>query len=154
MRSIRSFLIQTLSRENSSGGRQERGENCPLWTEIQVRGFSRAAEGFLFDHSRALTANRLENGEILQEITDSLSSDDGMFRISASALNLWSACPFSYLLQYALKITEDEYVLQPEDPMVSGSIMHEILCNFFNRLIDSGERFDGNRLDEYERIDK
>jgi ATP-dependent helicase/nuclease subunit B len=55
---------------------------------------------------------------------------------SASALQLFSACPYQFVLSamYRLRPFEQPEALQRMDPLTRGSLFHEIQASFFRRL--------------------
>jgi ATP-dependent helicase/nuclease subunit B len=55
---------------------------------------------------------------------------------SASALQLFSACPYQFVLSsmYRLRRFEQPEPLQRMDPLTRGSVFHEIQASFFRRL--------------------
>lgn len=71
--------------------------------------------------------------EHIGEISDKLYGD---LTFSASRIETYSKCPFSYFAKYGLKIQErKEYSLSPID---TGSFLHYILENFSKSILDKG----------------
>jgi ATP-dependent helicase/nuclease subunit B len=60
---------------------------------------------------------------------------------SASALQLFSACPYQFVLSamYRLRPFEQPEPLQHMDPLTRGSLFHEIQASFFRTLQSRGE---------------
>ncbi|MBI9107721.1 MAG: PD-(D/E)XK nuclease family protein [Spirochaetales bacterium] len=119
-------------------------------TPIQKEGFLYALDTYLGEGGFDASASSLPPGDLLEALITTMSDDEGLLRVSASALNRWSDCPFLYLLSDVLKVREDEYILKPEDPMTAGTIMHEILFEFFEELKARGEKFSSSKVEQYE----
>ena len=122
----------------------------PPLTAVSKEGFSYAAVTFMnssgFDASTEPFPADYTESRLLKAMND----ENGYLRVSASALNRWSECPFNQLLAGVLAVSEDEYILKTEDPMTAGTIMHEILFGFFSRLREEHRAFRAaGRLEEY-----
>ena len=116
---------------------------------VQAEGFLYAEDVLMRPAETDLSGEAFPAGEVFDALLENRCDDEGLLRISASALNRWSACPFLYLLNDLLGIGEDEYILNPEDPMTAGNIMHEILHDFFGDLKAEDRAFSSADADEY-----
>ncbi len=69
--------------------------------------------------------------------------------VSASRLQNLAACPLRYFFRYVLELEPpEELAIDPTrwlDPLASGSLLHEVFCEFMRELRDAG------RLPELER---
>lgn len=63
------------------------------------------------------------------------ASDDGAVRVSASRLERFSRCPFSYFMKYGLKADEERKF--EADSLEMGSVYHEVLMRVSRRLTGS-----------------
>ncbi len=69
---------------------------------------------------------------------------------SVSKLERYRSCPFSYYLQYGLKLKpKEEYKIQPID---TGSFMHEVIDTFFIRLKEQDLKIKELKNEEIEKI--
>ena len=114
----------------------------PGLSNLQIDGFSYAAASFMepkgFDATKDIFPREVAAESIVPALSD---GDGGFFRASATRLNNWSSCRFSMFLADVLGIHEDEYILRAEDPWTAGSVMHDVLYDFFDTLRSAGESF-------------
>ncbi len=82
------------------------------------------------------------------------TGDAVTLRVSASDLESFRGCPFSYLLQRPLGVGELDLTIDPDSARDIGSFYHRLLERFFEELHDEGSRFDPSRTDDYvERLE-
>jgi len=122
-----------------AGFRLEEAGELPILSLSQLEGFAYASAAFMSEKGfdavkQSFPADAA--GQLASEL-----SDDGFFRVSATALNRWTECRFNMLLTDVLNIRENEYILRAEDPWTAGSVMHDILLDFFTELKSSGTSF-------------
>lgn len=120
--------------------------------EVQKDGFLYARDTFMSGRGFDATKESVPDCELLDTVISERSDENGLLRVSASALNRWSECPFLFLMGDVLKVAEDEYILKPEDPMTAGIIMHEILFEFFSELKNEKQAFSSRKADQYRRL--
>ena len=113
----------------------------PVLSESQLAGFHYAEATFMADNGFDATSQAFPAAVNEQCLLPALCDDDGFFRVSATALDRWSSCRFNSFLADVLEITEEEYLLRAEEPWTAGSIMHDILLEFFTVLKESGRAF-------------
>ncbi|TVQ22703.1 MAG: PD-(D/E)XK nuclease family protein [Spirochaetaceae bacterium] len=77
------------------------------------------------------------------------SGDAITLRVSASDLESFRACPFSYLLQRPLGVGELDLTIDPDSARDIGTYYHRLFERFFKELHDERARFDPSRIDEY-----
>ena len=130
-----------------AGIRLDEAGGLPRLSAQQLEGFSYASASFMeakdFDAADKAFPAEVVSGKLIPAVSD---KDNGFFRVSATSLNRWSVCRFNMLLSDILGISEDEYILRAEDPLTAGSVMHDVLYDFFLAVRESGEpfRFSGN----------
>ncbi|MDC7124492.1 MAG: PD-(D/E)XK nuclease family protein [Spirochaetales bacterium] len=108
-------------------------ENFFNITNIQKKGFEYAEKTFFITKEFDAT-EKVFPGNFKESLLYDKLADEGKIRISASALNKWESCPFSFYATYLLSLFEDEYILKVDDPFTEGDILHEIMFHFFNSL--------------------
>jgi RecB family exonuclease len=143
------FHTENLWWQKMTGGQTLSG---PVLTAVQKEGFRYAMVTYMSDTGFDATVSPIPDGELLSRIISGLSDDNSLLRISASALNRWSDCPFLYFMGDVLNVREDAYILLPEDPMTAGNILHEILFEFFDELKTDGQVFSSAHLEQYRRM--
>lgn len=72
-----------------------------------------------------------------------------LLSLSASDLQSFRACPFSYLFTRGLGVRELDYAVDPDSAADIGRLYHDTLELFYGELHEAGERFDPSRRDEY-----
>lgn len=121
----------------------EEARRTPGPGPLQRSGLARRADVPL---GRNLEVQRARRSHDLTAFDGHVRSrpDQGLGRrpTSASAIQEWAACPFSYLMGRVLKVERTE---NPEDseslsisPMLKGSLIHSILERFFRELHAEG----------------
>jgi len=105
-----------------------------LW--LQVYNWYAARSEWKDKLARAVSALEYKND------TENLNKDNinklygGVLKTSISRLEQYSKCPFSFYLKYGLKLEEkNEFKIKPID---TGSFMHEVIDEFFDRINDVG----------------
>ena len=118
----------------TAGPRIREAGALPELAKIQLEGFKYAYATLMtekgFDASEAAFPVDFSTDNLIPELSDKKT---GFFRITATSLNGWSVCPFSLLLGNVFGIPDEDYVLRAEDPWTAGSVMHDILHDFFFR---------------------
>ncbi|MFW5742464.1 MAG: PD-(D/E)XK nuclease family protein [Spirochaetota bacterium] len=74
-----------------------------------------------------------------------------LLSLSASDVQSFRACPFSYLFTRGLGVCELDYRVDPDCAANIGSLYHDTLETFYGELHAAGERFDPSRREEYLR---
>ena len=69
--------------------------------------------------------------------------------LSAVDIERFRACPFSYLLERALRIRETDLDVDPDSARDIGSLYHAALEELFRELYEAGEAFDPERAGAY-----
>ncbi len=72
-----------------------------------------------------------------------------LLSLSASDLQSFRVCPFSYLFERVLGARELDFTIDPDSAANIGSLYHDTLEAFYRELHEAGERFDPARRDEY-----
>ena len=129
-------------------------EDFPELCRSQLEGFFYASETFMRSKGFDAADQIFPQADNIERILLSSSDEEGSLRVSASALNRWTVCPFNQLLEGMLNVYEDEYILKAEDPMTAGNVLHEIMHVFFGRMKERGGSFDIGRQDEYRSMIK
>ena len=105
-----------------------------IWYEIY--NYYKSQEGWNEELSKDLEAINYSNlpTDIKKENIDKLYGNT--LKTSVSRLEQYRRCPFSYYLQYGLKLKEKETLkIQSMD---TGSFMHETIDNFFDYVREEG----------------
>ena len=105
-----------------------------IWYEIY--NYYKSQEGWNEELSKDLEAINYSNlpTDIKKENIDKLYGNT--LKTSVSRLEQYRKCPFSYYLQYGLKLKEKETLkIQSMD---TGSFMHETIDNFFDYVREEG----------------
>ncbi len=136
----------------SAGFRASAAEPLPAISAVQCEGFGYALDTFMtpkgFDASDESFPSDFASARLIPQV----SGDDGRLTVSATTLNRWSACRFSFLITDILSVREDAYILYPEDPWTAGTVLHDILFDFFSRIRESGEAFRFSGRGEHYRL--
>ncbi len=127
------------------------GVDWPLM-KSQADGFDYSAATGLLPASDDFTFTPLQDSDLAGACIARRYGEDLNLKISATTLNRWTNCPYSYLLADLLGVRADEYVLQVEDPFTDGELLHEILGHFFTLLKESGQAFSVEKRDEYREL--
>ncbi len=73
---------------------------------------------------------------------------------SPSAFDQYAGCPFQYLLNHGLKISESDYLTIWYDPMRAGTLLHQILSDLYIRVQEKDGRWKREDQFEYRQIAK
>jgi len=76
-------------------------------------------------------------------------NEKGALVFSASQLDRYRSCPFSYFVQYGLSVSQEYYSVHPEEPADIGMIYHHVLEELFRRVQSEGKPLSANRLPDY-----
>ena len=74
-----------------------------------------------------------------------------MLLFSSRSLETYFSCPFGYLLERPLKLSEFDFSIDPDSPRETGTLYHDTLERFFAELGEQGRRFEAERLAEYQQ---
>lgn len=106
------------------------------------------------EYSKILSFKK-DDSKLSKDITDIIYNDE--FKTSVSKLELYKKCPFSYFMQYVLKILPNKE--SKVNVLELGSFMHGVLESFSKRLLEKNikwqEILDENLEDikpQYEKI--
>ncbi|MCK4543029.1 MAG: PD-(D/E)XK nuclease family protein [Spirochaetales bacterium] len=114
----------------------------------QKKGLSRISGTAFTPKGIDFTANQIGNDVLRNAVMASLKKDDEL-KISPTSLEAYWACPFSFLLQQGLSLGEEEYGEIFSDPPTEGSLMHEVLKEFFEWIKETGGGFHKSGLEAY-----
>ncbi|NLZ76352.1 MAG: PD-(D/E)XK nuclease family protein, partial [Spirochaetales bacterium] len=118
---------------------KKKGDQRP--THLQRRSFDRALSGSLAprgsDHTRSFIEERLRRLPY---------EEDGRLRLSATGIDTFATCPYTYLARYLYKIDPFDYREIPVDNKAIGVLLHDIYGRFFTSI----GPFDGERIESYE----
>jgi hypothetical protein len=130
------------------------GSSFPL-QEIQKSGYEAAAAGALGKKEIDAAGQNLKDRRLIQVLAQRLHEDEGRFRISATALELFSLCPFQFLWERLLRLSGEEYEPSMIDPIEFGSLLHRGLDLFFawvqSEDSDPSGALSADRRDQYRR---
>ncbi len=139
-----STALQTVAESAPADVHDYDVERIWRWTQSgrQARYHPIAESGSL---AAALDLGRMRNSAQLTEWDGNLTSAPEALRPmhrprhSASSLELWAKCPFSYFLSYGLRIRalddpEDEYSITPIE---RGSLVHTVLEEFIGAAMET-----------------
>lgn len=76
----------------------------------------------------------------------------GRVLLSATDLQRYVACPFSYLLMRPLAIDDEYYQVDQDDPRLLGTLYHDVLEHLFGTIRDEDGVLRSDRLDRYQEI--
>lgn len=96
--------------------------------------------GINSEKKRHINISELQNNEGMVGDDNYLTNIDNF---SVTQLETYGSCPFRYFASHILKLRFPEEIEDEPQPLVSGSLYHDILNQFFNKLSDVY----GNRLD-------
>lgn len=102
-----------------------------------------------------VTSHQLQDKRLIHSLQNRLRNEEGRFRISATALERFSLCPFQFLFEHLLEVGSEEYEPMMIDPREFGILMHRVLQAFFHQLMESdaqGKLFPDRREEYCERI--
>jgi len=126
--------------------------SAPVLTAVQREGFFYALATYMAGSEFDASVSPVPEGELLEQVITAMSDRNNLLRVSASVLNRWSDCPFLYLMADVLNVRENEYILQAEDPMTAGMIMHDILFEFFEELKADGQSYSSAGIEQYKKL--
>lgn len=130
------------------------GKPFPL-QPAQKSGYLSASVGAPAAKQIDITSQRLQDKRLIHSLQNRLRNEEGRFRISATALERFSLCPFQFLFEDLLDVRSEEYEPMMIDPREFGTLMHRVLQAFFHQLVESeaqGKLFPDRREEYRERI--
>ena len=100
-----------------------------------------------------LTAHALTHDDLVEGVLAAQRhrAQPDLLSLSASDVQSFRACPFSYLFARGLGVRELDYQVDPDSAANIGSLYHDTLETFYGELHAAGERFDPSRREEYLR---
>lgn len=113
-------------------------QSLPRPLEEQALGYAAARATVLKGRRTGLARRPLRDPTLAQGVLDRLSGEGGQLRLSATALESFTACPLRYLFEKALGLGQETYQPVLEDPRDVGSILHGAMQRFFAPLVESG----------------
>ena len=125
------------------------GEFPTRLSTIQRDGFQAAGRAALKERSGDYTREPVRNRDLNEVFLKSFSDPDGFVRISPSSLEQFQNCPFSALLDRALRVELPDYQPPLLEALESGSILHEVLRVFFDRIRSSDTMLRPEKAAEY-----
>ncbi|UCF96638.1 MAG: PD-(D/E)XK nuclease family protein [Spirochaetaceae bacterium] len=130
------------------------GNSFPLHT-LQHVGYASAAIGCLRTREIDTTKQILQDPLLTQVLGQRLWDDENRLRISATALEIFSLCPFQFLFERLLEVSAEEYEPTMIDAIEFGQLLHSGLDVFFTNIHaddahDQGMLLSGRR-EEYRR---
>jgi len=102
---------------------------------LQKTGYDSAAGGAL--ESKGIDAARqlLKDGRLIRSLQERLLGEDGLYRISATTLELYNRCPFDFLFERLLEVSAEEHEPAMIDPLELGRLLHRAMERFFTGLL-------------------
>ena len=88
-------------------------------------------------HRRSFSHAGLREGRLPAGMVDRLTDSTATW--SASRIESYRTCAFQFFGQYGLRLRELEQELEGADPATRGSVIHDILQDALDPLIESGE---------------
>ena len=98
--------------------------------------FSKSADGFSHWHSFSHSANKPTEGcEEIRELLKQKFFDEtrGAYKISATTLNSFFACPRKWLFKTVLKLNPIENETELKDEFITGTVKHKVLEMYFSQ---------------------
>lgn len=102
-----------------------------------------------FEYSKILNFKK-DDSKLSKEITDIIYSNE--FKTSVSKLELYKKCPFSYFMQYILKVNPNKEA--KVNVLELGSFMHNVLERFSNTLLIKNIKWQAILTEDLEDIKK
>ena len=127
------------------------GEN-PLPAKIfsvMKKGSGFSVAGVFKKKSVDYTKDLITNPMLQKSVTSGLINEERNLHISPSSLDQFTTCPYLFLFQRGLDVSEDDYKEVFIDHPVFGQIIHECFDRFFKYVDGSGSEFSLSLLDEY-----
>jgi hypothetical protein len=106
------------------------GGSFPL-QEMQKIGYEAASGGALGIKEIDAARQNLKDERLIRLLAQRLRDEEGRFRISATALEHFSLCPFQFLWERLLQLSGEEYEPSMIDPIEFGVLLHRGLELFF-----------------------
>ena len=115
------------------------GESPEPWriSAPQREGFFRARDTLFSRKASDYTRESLP-AELSRICAEKQYGREGVLRVSASKLQEFFGCPFSYLLSRVLKLEESSYQFISYDPRIAGTAEHGILKRLAERIGNRG----------------
>jgi RecB family exonuclease len=134
------WWLSTLARSGRVGGGAAAGAVARLYPHL---GDGRTAED-----ARASDAFTVYDGWV-RSGTPELDPRESGDPQSASRLEMLAACPFRYFVRHVLGVEAPETLERDRsrwlDPLMAGSLLHEVFRLFFERITAAGEKPDAAR---------
>jgi len=105
---------------------------------VQKSGYLCASSTGLRPGGVDATRRVLRDRRLIQELKGRVDNEEGKLQISATALQRFSLCPFSFLLERSLAVDTEQYEVTVSDAREFGILMHRVLQAFFEDLAGSG----------------
>jgi hypothetical protein len=134
---------------------EERSGETPAPMPLQVLGVAAHLAGARDPHVVPdLTKEPISRPETRELVVSRHRSEDAPHAVtlSASRIDAFRACPFSYLFLRALGIEELSLAVSPDNALDLGNLYHQILADFFAELQSADRRFSPDALPEYEEV--
>ena len=119
-----------------------RGSSFPL-QQIQKAGYRAASVGALGIKKIDAAGQNLEDQNLIRTLAESQHDDTGRFRISATALEHFGLCPFRFLWERLLGVSEEAYEATMVDPIDFGILLHRAVEMFFAGIQSGGSESSG-----------
>jgi len=127
-----------------------------LLFSAQRRGFQRMyAAGFAskgLDYTRESVQDLQLYPHMLKIAQGEKGAADGRIWLSPTTFDLYSACPFAYLLQKGMGLASEEYSILTVDHWLMGSILHRILAALYHRVQEEDGHWNVDRTEDYIRM--
>ncbi len=122
----------------------------PQILPVQKEGFLSSINTILAPKHIDFTQSAIQSRDLIKRIRKIFLELDSFLRITPTALELFQGCPFHFLLEYVLNLTEDSYKPVMLDPMEIGMLMHRVFQRFYERIIKSEKKLELKNLDHYQ----
>lgn len=120
---------------------------------LQKRGFeAMRAAGFArkgTDYTRDTIAEPDLAVHMLQTARRRNSEEDGRIWLTPSSFDVYAMCPFAYLLQRGLNLTDEEYSSLVIEHRRMGTILHRILADLYGEVCKTDGRWKADRTGNY-----
>lgn len=116
----------------------------------QKKWFEQALSGILSPVSKTNDMARSPIGDttILRPLYITLDGQ-ALLPLSATSLDLFDSCPFSWACRYLYQVEEQDFTVPPVDHRAIGNLIHSVYQRFFQTITERNGAFDPERIDSY-----
>ena len=120
---------------------------------LQQAGFRNALPTALAPKSLDLTRSPLPDPSLLAELLRGQRDEAGLLAVSPTALELFLQCPFRFLLEHVLHLSDEVRSPVAVEPLEFGNLMHRVFQVFHERVRrkEPGGRSAPERRETYRR---